>query len=227
MRGKKTTAPIRTAVASIVLAIAVCGGLAIPVAAQGGEVAAWDLTRGKAVRCAELSTDGSQQVKGGCLVFASGKIDLTVRTMFGPVRFGRCAMAFNLVIGPDGRIVRDGFAGQGGGACGDMLPCREKVPAANLLSAAKLPWDGQIDRGPSAYRSEFDMCLDTCMGRFEGAVAFDLVERRGDWRMRAVNSVAGVSGFELDGEWDLDVPYGVSAAYVKREGSDAPGFDLR
>ncbi|HYI99587.1 MAG TPA: hypothetical protein VEX36_07935 [Thermoleophilaceae bacterium] len=212
-----------------VVALGAAAWVAGPAPAQDAQIAALDLTRGKPVRCAELSTKSYPLIQGGCVLYASGKIDITVRTMFGPVRFGRCNIAINLLVGPTGSTWLQGFTSDSAGACGDMLPCREKASAKNIALADKLPWKGKIVQGPAGPQSELDLCLDTCMGRFEGRTTFDLVEQRGDRVMRATDSVAGVSGLELDGEWDFDVAIvgEHSQAYARRHGVDAPGFDLQ
>lgn len=212
-------------------AVIVLSCLAVPAAAQDSDVAAIDLLGDRPVPCADLATDGYPLIGGGCVVLAPAeRIDLTVRTLFGPLRFARCDIAFNLHIGPDARLWLQGMSIDGTGACGDILPCRPKVPEEKLHLAAKLPWKGAISRtSGDRLRAELDLCFDTCLGRFEGRTRFELLEERGDWKMRTAGSIAGTSGFELDGEWDLDAT-GVglrSSAYVKRAASGAPGFDLR
>jgi hypothetical protein len=220
---------MRAALAMVAVAAATTPASSAP--AQDAEVRAWDLTRagGKPARCAELSTESYPLIGGGCVLYAVSGIDITVRTMFGPMRFGRCRIAINLLVGPTGRTWLQGFDSDSGGACGDMLPCREKASAEKIFQADKFPWKGRIVQGADGLQSELDLCLDTCMGRFEGKTVFDLLEERGDWTMRARDSVAGVSGLELDGEWDFDVAIVAehSRAYARREGNDAPGFDLR
>lgn len=198
-------------------------------AAQGDSVTALNLTTGKAIPCDELSASSYPVIRGGCNVYGTAPIDITVRTMFGPLRFGRCEVSVNFLIGPTGRTWLQSFESGSGGACGDMLPCREKAPAAEIASANKLPWKGTITPSSGRPRVELDLCLDTCMGKFEGNVPFTLIQERGDLTLRARNSVAGVSGLELDGQWDLNASIigPDTRAYVKREGSDAPGLELR
>lgn len=217
-------------VLAMALAVGV-GVVAAPTAAQNDDVAARDLSRGKSLRCPDLTTSAYPLIQGGCIVLAAPtRIDLTVQTMFGPLRFARCSMAFNLHIGADGRVWQQGMSIDGSGACGDILPCREKAPAEKIHLAAKLPWKGQIRRASDGrLQGNLELCFDTCLGRFEGKTAFDLLKERGDWTLRAAESVAGSSGFELEGKWELDAAsVGTdSAAYIKRGGAGAPGFDLR
>lgn len=211
-------------------ALASAAALAAPAQAQDRAVSAVDLTRGgKPTPCADLSTAAYPLIQGGCVLYAAGEIDITVQTMFGPLRFGRCRIAINLLVDGAGGTWLQGFDSDSGGACGDMLPCREKAPAKEIVAANKLPWKGRIVRTANGPQTELELCLDTCMGRFEGRTAFDLLEERGDWTMRAKDSIAGVSGLELDGRWDFDVAIvgEHSQAYARREGGDAPGFDLR
>ena len=214
------------AVAATAIASAALTG---PAAAQDGAVTARSLIRGEPAPCDELTAESHPLIRGGCNVYGTAPIDITVRTMFGPLRFGRCRVSVNLLIGPTGRTWLQSFESNSAGACGDMLPCREKAPAAEIASADKLPWEGRIVQGPDGPRSVLELCLDTCMGKFEGRVPFDLIEKRGDLTMRARDSVAGNSGFELDGEWDLNASIigPASQGYVRREGSDAPGVVLR
>lgn len=217
----------RTALA--VAALAATAALVSPVAAQDGAITARDLTRGKPAPCAELSTQSYPLIAGGCILYAANEIDITVRTMFGPLHFGRCRIAINLLVGPTGRTWLQGFDSESAGACGDMLPCREKSTPEEIIQANKLPWKGRVVRGSAGAEAELDLCLDTCLGRFEGRTAFDLLDERGDWTLRAKDSVVGVSGLELDGRWDLDVAIvgPNTQAYARRKGADAPGFDLR
>jgi hypothetical protein len=203
--------------------------LAGPAAAQDGAPSAWNLTTGKPGPCAELTTSSYPAIGGGCNVYANAPIVITVRTMFGPLRFGRCEVGVNVLFGPTGVVWVQSFESGSAGACGDMLPCREKASPTEIASANKLPWKGRVVEGSIRPRSEFDLCLDTCMGKFEGRIAFDLVQERGDLTLRAKDSVAGDSGLELDGEWDLNASVigPDTTAYVKREGRDAPGLELR
>lgn len=198
--------------------------------AAADEVTAWDVTGKKPVPCEELSTEIFPAIEGGCLVrLPKQNTRLAVLTPFGTLDLGRCGITLNLQIGPRGdswlqALVLSDYPGQTQRVCGDLRLCREKG------ADDYLPWKGKIVRSGEGFRSTHAMCLDTCMGRFEGRLAFDLVkERGGDWRMRSVNSVAGSSGFQFNGDWKLDaVDAGPSsAAYLKREGADAPGFDLR
>lgn len=218
----------RAARLGLATAIAVTA-LAGPAAAQSSAPTAWNLTKGEPVRCDELSASSHPVIRGGCNVYGTAPIDITVRTMFGPLHFGRCQVSINLLVGPTGEAWVQSFESDSAGACGDMLPCREKAPAAEIASANKLPWKGRVVEGSTRPQGEFDLCLDTCMGKLEGRIAFDLVQERGDLTLLAKDSVAGVSGLELDGEWDLNasVVGPDTTAYVKREGSDAPGVRLR
>lgn len=221
----------RTRIGIALTTAATIAALAMPAAAQNGVVTARDLTSEPPIPCPELLTDDPRLIRGGCIVLAPfERVNLTVRTMFGPMQFGRCLVGFNLHIGPTGEVWLQGMSIDGSGACGDILPCREKASAEEISFANKLPWSGEITRTASGFRTTFDLCFDTCLGKFEGKTAFDLVrERGGDWRLRAADAVAGVSGFEIDGAWDVDTT-GVGAgsqAYARREGAGAPGFDLR
>lgn len=210
--------------------LAVAATLASSAPAQNAGVTALDLTpAGKPAPCPDLSAKSYPAIEGGCLLYAVGDIDITVQTMFGPLRFGRCHIGINLLVDAKGAAWLHGFSSDSKGACGDLLPCREKASAEEILQADKLPWKGRIVRNGDGFQSELDLCLDTCMGRFEGRTVFDLLEERGDWTMRAKDSVAGVSGLELDGDWDFDAALAgeQSRAYIRREGGDAPAFDLR
>lgn len=226
MRNRRGSA--RAIIATAIAALA-SAALAGPAAAQDGAVSAWDLTGPKPVACTEPSADSYPLIRGGCNVYGTAPIDITVRTMFGPLHFGRCQVSVNALIGPTGRAWLQSFAPDGAGACGDMLACREKATPEKIAFANKLPWRGEVLQRAGRPGMELDLCVDTCMGKFEGKVAFDLVDERGDLTLRARDSVAGSSGLELDGEWDLNASIigDDSRSYVRREGSDAPGVELR
>lgn len=227
----------RTRIGIALTTVAAIAALAMPAAAQdgsapagGGGLTARDLTGDNPVPCPELLTDDPRTVGGGCIVLVPfADVDFTVRTMFGPMKFDSCRVGFNLHIGPTAEVWLHGMSIEGGGACGDILPCREKVPPKKIHLAYKLPWKGEIAHTSSGYRLAFDLCFDTCLGRFEGKTKFDLVIDFTDWKLRAVDSVAGTSGFEIDGAWDVDVAVigADSLAYSRREGAGSPGFDLR
>jgi hypothetical protein len=223
---KHMNTTIAIAVLTALAALIALALLAAPAPAQGRDVVAVDLTGPKPVPCAALSTQTYPTIAGGCLVTAQGKIDLTVQTMFGPLRFGRCSMAFNLLIGPNAEIWRDGYAGSAQGACGDLLPCRAKAPATEILSAPKLPWKGKITHTPNGYQATFDICLDTCLGRFEGKTTFTLAKHHNNWQMRATNTTTGTSGFQFNGHWNLTTPQTPATTSTPRQNTNNPPFNL-
>jgi hypothetical protein len=137
---------------------------------------------------------------GGCSAQVEpSEIDLKVFTMFGRLDFARCDIGFVFRVDARGGTRMEGVDVASLGfdsACGDIVACRPTI------EDPPLPWKGRVVRSDDgALRNVVDVCIDSCMGRFEGRAAFDLFQRPDGWRMRPLRSVVGQSGFQFDGEW--------------------------
>jgi hypothetical protein len=192
---------LRRALGLLIAAITVMFLVGAPQAVARDGVKAFDARGGEKQPCPTLEIGGFAGTSGGCEAFAtSGRAEIVVLTMFGPLDFATCDIQFSLYVGPDGRtVIRDlvAFGVELNSPCGDILPCRRDV-------VEKLPWPGRIITAGHRYRNVADACFDTCLGRFEGRLMFDLLpSRAGGWRLRAAQAVAGASGFRIDGAWAL------------------------
>jgi hypothetical protein len=66
-----------------------------------------------------------------------------------------------------------------------------------------MPWRGMVvaaDRRRA--RGFFNLCVDTCIGRYDGRVSFRLVQVDGEWRLRARSGI-GDGGLAINVEWVL------------------------
>jgi len=179
-------------------------------------VEAFDTRGGERRPCPPVDTSGNY-VRGGCKSFATTlQTNVVVRTAFGALPFGyHCAFSFNLHIDRTGRTWMDRILIGGGAAtpCNDIRPCEPNAlkpsPADRRNKGADNPvdfdpWRGQLRAEGDRFINRFDMCVDTCAGRFEGQMEFALVREDAGWTVRAEAAPAGTSGLAFDGEWPLD-----------------------
>jgi hypothetical protein len=179
--------------------------LAVPATAQTGEVVALKRTDRAVTECETIDAL-RLPTAGGCVLKAESKrkgIDYTVVTPFGSVPFAPCGSSFTARIARTGDaegtigVLIDTLRGDGSGEpCGDLQFCI--VPG----TAIQRPWNGvvHLDKQGGAYM-DVNVCLDTCMGWFEGKTRFELDRVDGTWRIRARKAMVGDSGIEMDGEW--------------------------
>jgi hypothetical protein len=167
------------------------------VADQGDTVASEGKGEDKQV-CDSVDTVGLP-VKGGCTMRAvAGPNDLrfTVVTPFGVVPFSDCGQSFTVHVDSAGSVWLGFIRSDGGNPCGDVQPCLVEG------MGTQRPWTGRIrvaDDGE--VRMRVNICLDTCMGWFEGPTDIGLRRVDGAWRLRADDALIGDSGLEVDGEW--------------------------
>jgi hypothetical protein len=214
MRLKSTKATVAAAAAAMV-AVA-----AAPAAQDGAPVRGIDPATGKP--CPKVDRSSHPELKGGCLAYGNTTgIEIHVLTMFGPLRFSRCRLAFEMRVGPRGDAWIEEMNStnvESPGVCGDALPCRTRD------LEQKLPWRGKIvSTGGGRYGVDFDVCFDTCMGRFVGDAAFELERGSGKarrWKLKAEKAITGVSGLQFDGTWSL-------APLRVEKGGTSSYFDLR
>lgn len=144
--------------------------------------------------CPPTDTERFPRVRGGCVLkLKAEKLAVSVWTPFGVVRFGRCDVEANLRMDGDGHVWIPKFKIVGPNPCSDSVPCRDDKPEL-------LPWQGTIERdddGRLRLRIH-DVCLDSCIGRFEGTWDLRLTEGPERWSMRLA-SMIGTSGWRIDG----------------------------
>lgn len=131
-----------------------------------------------------------------------GSIDLTVLSVFGEDRVGRCPFRFRAQVA-DGRlaITEIDISDSASPACGDFRACRRAGSGGGVANT--VPWAGRLDKDGVATVSA---CFDTCFGRFEGRTPVTL-ERAPDGtprRLTVSHATVGLSGLQVSGSWRLN-----------------------
>jgi hypothetical protein len=193
-----------------------------PAAEQSADVTAHDTRADAKTSCPEVVTTG-RYITGGCRsTGTSGEVDVATRTVFGALPFAYgCSVTFDLTIAADGRAWLDRLliGGGGGGVCNDIRPCEpnaltdspdDKRDARKASSptadspADFVPWRGQIRQaGDERYVGRFSICVDTCAGRYDGALELVLVKEGTGWLVRADDAPIGATGLTFTGQWPL------------------------
>ncbi len=163
--------------------------------------------------CGAVDTSG-RFVRGGCSAAAyTYRSNVTVRTAFGSIPFGACTIAFDVSIDGQGRMWLDNLRIGGLSPCNDMRPCAPPEVLAKMddpYDAIPLdkapPWTGKLRAaGDGNFTSAIEVCVDTCIGRYEGKVNVSLVDIAGpSWRMVMKNAGIGETGFAIDGKWEVE-----------------------
>jgi hypothetical protein len=93
------------------------------------------------------------------------------------------------------------------GGCSDVVQCTTR-------GERPLPWEGRLVATPEGrVVGDIDVCLATCVGRFEGRARIELVRNSRGWRLELDDAQVGPGAIELDGSWGLaGPPFDVSAA---------------
>lgn len=188
-----------------VCCVVVLVGLSLPEPVAADKVVALERI-GKTTRECALLDSLRSPVKGGCVLkakFRRKAIRYDVVTPFGSMRFASCGSSFTARIAARGSlggpvdVLVDSFTGDNtADLCGDVRVCL--VDGTDM----QRPWSGvvRLDEDGGAYM-DLHVCLDTCMGWFEGKTRFELDRVAGEWRIRADRTMVGDSGIEMDGEW--------------------------
>jgi hypothetical protein len=194
------------------------------VTATAADVTVWDSSKSAAAKCPEIDDSNPRKAKGGCVARAKtgSPIQVLVRSMVGDLVFGKCVYPHALRIDAAGRTALDIGKVDGPRPCNDIRPCWSKEPTP-FDNQPFLTWNGQLRTDANGVlHNDVDVCLETCMGRFTGTVDMRM-ERTAD-RARATisNELLGMTGMELDGYWNVELP-GIEI----RSGSDqeAPAVD--
>lgn len=193
-----------------------------PAADRSAGITAYDTHADEKARCPEVVTTG-RYITGGCRATGtSGQVNLRTRTVFGALPFAYdCSVTFDLTLAADGRAWLDRLliGGGGGGVCNDVRPCEpnaltkspddkryaRKASVATADSPTDfVPWHGQIRRaGAGRYVGRFSVCVDTCAGRYDGALELTLLRERTGWLVRADDAPVGATGLTFTGQWPL------------------------
>jgi hypothetical protein len=182
--------------------------LAPTTTASDSGVSAGVVRAGRLDPCHELYVRGLN-VHGGCQITIDRRpMRLSVASLFGHYRLARCGVEFSMRVGPTGAIAMNSITlsplpTRGRSACGDIGACRQSFKGESWNT--RLPWTGQMtnQRGNRVH-AYIDICLDSCLGRFEGRIHVDFKrDTTGAWRMSARTAPAGTSGMTLTGSWNL------------------------
>jgi hypothetical protein len=134
-----------------------------------------------------------------------GGAKLRLLTMFGDAPFATCDLSFRMRVTPSGDVTIDRIGVRNipnrDSPCNDIRACWERRDVDLGRVSPTVPWKGTLrdpDGKPSAH---LELCFDTCAGRFEGRVSFDVRRDRRGWRMQTTDDALGTTGLELSGEW--------------------------
>ena len=203
--------------AATVLALGILAPAATTAGADGAAgVAVLDASgAGRPAPCGPVSTSG-RFVDGGCPGRANSLgVTLEVRTVFGVMPFGECGTDFDLTLSRDGRIWFDDLRIGGPAPCSDIWPCAGAEAHARRTGgrlappppALVPPWRGRIEALPGGgFGGSFRLCIDTCLGRYAGDVAFRLVRGDAGWIMRTSTAGVGEGGLQVTVDWNLIEP---------------------
>lgn len=169
----------------------------------GGGRAAGGARSSATAGCGSVTVRG-RSVRGGCVATATARdIDFTLLSTLGASSYARCGMRMDLHADGRGRVWAANVAtDKDRFPCNDIGPC-SGAPGVDELPSGGRPWRGRVRGSGAEMEIELDVCLDTCVGRFEGRTRFTLVpagRRSAMW----VRGAVGLSGLELEGEWELD-----------------------
>jgi hypothetical protein len=164
----------------------------------GEPVEVW--SRGKAP-CPPVDGGDPRDVVGGCTVSAFGaRGTLSVLGPLGVQPFVDCGISYTLHVDSLGRGWVDTFGFVGSSRCTEARACWLSRGSDGLENA---PWRARIVRDAHGLALVMGACLDTCIGRFEGDVRFDMRPTPHGWRLRADSAALGASGWRIDGEHRL------------------------
>ncbi len=192
-------APTRFLIAAFATALA---GLAMTGPAQGEGTGVTVGGKGAgADGCASVNVF-RLPVSGGCRFEAvTEAMHFDLVTPFGVARLATCRVTYTGNVDSRGDVWLTVGRTRGDSPCVDLRACRVKGVGV------RAPWMGTIYAGDDGgFHVDVDVCLDTCIGWFEGSARFELVRTGGEWRLRADAAAVGETGLELDGELRLDRP---------------------
>jgi hypothetical protein len=165
-------------------------------AAPGGGVRVSDGAGARQAPCPAIDASDPLAPQGGCKVdMASRDVAIVIRTVVGDMHFGTCSYEHDMLVDGAGRTYLVGITSGGPNPCNDMGVCDHEN--------AK-PWRGRIESGPDGRLAHVvDACFDTCMGQFVGEMRLGLERVDGRWVQTADRALAGDSGYQIDGGWDV------------------------
>jgi hypothetical protein len=160
----------------------------------GGEVAVTD----RKGPCPPIVGARTERVSGGCRFEAvAADTDSYVLSAVEELVFGRCDFVFDVHVDARGRVAMQGADMGGFPPCSDVTQCFERRRGRTR------PWPGRIVPDGDGLMLKATICLDSCLGRFEGRVDMRLRRAGGTWRVVMSDESIGTSGWKLDGQWDL------------------------
>ncbi len=163
-----------------------------PKPADSGDVTVQDR---RARPCPDVAMDAEDYpiVSGGCVLELSpSEVSMSVWSPFGVIPYGDCELSFDLHLDSSGRAWVADFLVGGRQPCVDTVPC---VATGHRT----IPWAASIEPAGDGLRLRVDdVCLDTCMGRFEGRWDIAMSAAPRGWRLR-FDSMLGTSGWRTVG----------------------------
>jgi outer membrane murein-binding lipoprotein Lpp len=157
-------------------------------------------------RCSAVGERAGQIAAGGCATtIRDSGFETEVRTVFGSFDLARCRAEGKVHVSGDGRILISGFDMKGSGgegadggradaACGDVYPCYR------AKDGQYFPWSGRLRQAPGGrLRAQVDVCLATCVGRFEGKTDIELSRDGRGWRIDFDDAPVGPGALRLNG----------------------------
>jgi hypothetical protein len=154
------------------------------------------------LRLPSSALDYYPHAAGGCLmdVKSDGRLPVRMLSPFGEFKFDDCSLEFRVRVGPDGRTWTEDWQGDGPdkGGCADLIDCISPASAA-----INPPWKGRLEpAGAGRFTHRMRMCLRTCVGFFVGDWITTLRADGDGWRVDPTGG--GVTGFRMDGRFDVD-----------------------
>ncbi|HEX2070752.1 MAG TPA: hypothetical protein VHF90_03770 [Thermoleophilaceae bacterium] len=146
--------------------------------------------------CPDVDGERLPTVAGGCLFELAGeRLELSAVSPFGTMAFAECDVALDVQMDGRGQGWISDMSIDGRNPCFDAAPCFSGRQRG-------LPWRSWIVRRGGGLELRIDVCLDTCVGRFEGRWDLALVRHGDGWRARADQAMVGTSGWRFDGVLD-------------------------
>lgn len=160
-------------------------------------VIARDGSGSEAKPCPPVRRPEPDLVEGGCVLRVDTRgVAIAINSVVGKLSLSSCLLKYVMRVDASGRTVLHEMVIDGPSPCNDVRPCYDDEYLYPLDGRIVLAGDGELI-------NVVDMCLDTCLGRFEGPLELLLRGGGTEWRAKADRALVGVSGWEFDGSWAL------------------------
>jgi|GEM_PF-3948642 len=171
--------------------------------------------------CPRVEQSGDWPPTGGCVFPAPrGTIESSVRTPLGTFFLARCLTKSSVRLAGNGRVFLDDYEmavrsdAPKASACGDVEACRNERSIATS-------WDGELRASTHGrFVGRLDVCMATCVGRFEGLTAVEVKRSPTGWRLELDDAPVGTGGLRLDGGWDLADGDGLRLSAAEKQRAD-------